>query len=93
MGGVYRPYARVRVVVGVHTEAKRFVVPQRRRTPVTTVVTETIHSFGQTLLLHFGLSVPFPFLLLLTLFLQFTASITSQIWFNGCTVEERERVQ
>ena len=40
---VERPHAPIRVVVGVHADAERSIVPQRSRPPVVLIVAETIH--------------------------------------------------
>lgn len=67
--------ARVRVVVGVHAETERLVVPNRLGSPVIFVVAEAIHLLGQTLLLHLGFLMTFALLLALAFFLQLFAGV------------------
>lgn len=74
--------ARVCVVVGVHAEAKRFVLPHRSRSPVIAVVAEAVHLFGQTFFLHLRFLVALSLLLTLTFFLQLLASISSDFLFE-----------
>lgn len=74
--------ARVCVVVGVHAEAKRFVLPHRSRSPVIAVVAEAVHLFGQTFFLHLRFLVTLSLLLTLTFFLQLLASISSDFLFE-----------
>lgn len=66
---VDRSQARICVVVGIHAEAKRFVLPHRGRSPVVAVVAEAVHLFRQTFLLHLRLLVALSLLLTLALFL------------------------
>lgn len=70
MGRIDGTNARVRVIIGIHTETKGPRAPHGSSAPVIVVVLETVHLFGQTFLFELGLLPQLPFLLLQPLFLQ-----------------------
>lgn len=67
--------ARVRIVVGVHAEAERFIIPNGRSPPVIFVVAETVHLLGHAVLLHLRLLMAFAFLLALSFFLELLSGV------------------
>lgn len=74
--------ARESVVVGVHAEAERLVLPHRRGPPVVAVMAEAVHLLRQTFLLHLRLLVAFLLLLPLTFFLELLAGVASDFLFE-----------
>lgn len=76
---VDRAQTAVRVVVRVHAETERFVVPHRFRAPVVTVVAEAVHPLRQALLLHLRLLDALAFLLPLAFLLQPAACFAGQL--------------
>lgn len=79
MGLIDGPDAGVRVIVGVHAEAKWIVIPQGSRPPMIGIMTETVHLLGQALLLHASLLVPFTFLFPLAFLLQFATTLSGHL--------------
>lgn len=74
-----RPQARVRIVVRIHAETERFVVPHRCRSPMVRVMAKAVHPLREALLLQFRLTVPFAFLLPLSFLLQTAPRFPSQV--------------
>lgn len=77
-----RSQARVSIVVGVHAEAERFVLPHRRRPPMVAIVAEAVHLLGHAFLLHLCFLVTLSLLFALALFLQLLASIFRDFFFK-----------
>lgn len=77
---VDRPQAGIRIVIRIHAEAKRLVVPERRRAPVGRVVAEAVHLLRQALLLHPGFLVALSLLLSLALLLQLAAGLAGDLF-------------
>lgn len=89
VSGVERAHAPVRVVVGVHADAERSVVPQRSRPPVILIVTEAIHLLVVALAVvrfdHGSFSAQFLLAPFLTFLLDLTTTrLTDETLFLAC---------
>lgn len=82
-------HTRICIVVGIHAEAERIVFPQGSSPPVCAVVTETVHSLGNTFLFQFGFATSFSLLFLLSFLLQLATSLFGNVRFDWITSKWR----
>lgn len=63
------PQAGIRIIIRIHTEAKRLIVPEWRRPPMRRIVTEAVHLLREAFLFDSRLLVALSLLLPLALLL------------------------